>query len=137
MRPRVHPAVVLAALVVMVGAEALSGQDAGAATAPRIGLVLSGGGARGAAHVGVLEVLEELHVPIHAIAGTSMGAVVGGLYAAGLDPGELAAELAAVDWPVMLTDRLPRRALEYRRREEDREFLTQFELSVELSLIHI
>ena len=46
---------------------------------PRIGLVLSGGGARGAAHIGVLKVLDELHVPIDAIAGTSMGAVVGGL----------------------------------------------------------
>jgi NTE family protein len=51
---------------------------------PRIGLVLSGGGARGAAHVGVLKALEEMRVPIDAIAGTSMGAVVGGLYASGM-----------------------------------------------------
>ena len=51
---------------------------------PRIGLVLSGGGARGAAHIGVLKLLDQLHVPIDAIAGTSMGAVVGGLYASGL-----------------------------------------------------
>jgi len=51
---------------------------------PRIGLVLSGGGARGAAHVGVLKVLEEMRIPIDAIAGTSMGAVVGGLYASGM-----------------------------------------------------
>src|ERR1035438_975790 len=50
---------------------------------PRIGLVLSGGGARGAAHIGVLKMLDRLHVPIDAIAGTSMGAVVGGLYASG------------------------------------------------------
>ena len=50
----------------------------------RIGLVLSGGGARGAAHVGVIRALEEMHIPIDAVAGTSMGAVVGGLYAAGL-----------------------------------------------------
>ena len=54
-----------------------------AGSRPRIGLVLSGGGARGAAHIGVLKVLDELHVPIDAIAGTSMGAVVGGLYASG------------------------------------------------------
>jgi NTE family protein len=51
---------------------------------PRVGLVLSGGGARGAAHIGVLKVLEQMRVPVDAIAGTSMGAVVGGLYASGL-----------------------------------------------------
>ena len=56
---------------------------------PRIGLVLSGGGARGAAHVGVIRVLEELRVPVDAVAGTSMGAVVGGLYAAGLSASEI------------------------------------------------
>ena len=50
---------------------------------PRIGLVLSGGGARGAAHIGVIKRLEELQVPIDYIAGTSMGSIVGGLYAAG------------------------------------------------------
>ena len=51
---------------------------------PSIGLVLSGGGARGAAHVGVLKVLEELHIPVDYVAGTSMGAIVGGLYASGM-----------------------------------------------------
>src|SRR6188474_2274518 len=56
---------------------------------PRIGLVLSGGGARGAAHVGVLKVLDEMHVPVDAIAGTSMGAVVGGLYASGMSGVEI------------------------------------------------
>ncbi|HJQ98914.1 MAG TPA: patatin-like phospholipase family protein, partial [Candidatus Polarisedimenticolaceae bacterium] len=50
------------------------------AARPKIGLALGGGGARGGAHVGVLEVLEELHVPVDAIAGTSMGAMIGGLY---------------------------------------------------------
>ena len=54
------------------------------AAVPRIGLVLSGGGARGSAHIGVLKVLEELRIPIHSIAGTSMGALVGGIYASGL-----------------------------------------------------
>ena len=56
---------------------------------PKICLALSGGGARGFAHVGVLKVLEELHVPIDCIAGTSMGAVVGGLYAAGFSASEI------------------------------------------------
>src|SRR3981081_1036608 len=54
------------------------------ATRPRICLVLSGGGARGMAHIGVLKILEELKIPLDCIAGTSMGAVVGGLYASGM-----------------------------------------------------
>ncbi len=56
---------------------------------PRIGVALSGGGARGAAHLGVLKVLDELRVPVHCIAGTSMGSVIGGAYAAGTTPKEM------------------------------------------------
>jgi NTE family protein len=59
-------------------------QAAGTASRPRIGLVLAGGGAKGGAHVGVLKVLEEMHVPIDCIAGTSMGALIGGGYASGI-----------------------------------------------------
>ncbi|MDH4061863.1 MAG: patatin-like phospholipase family protein, partial [Aquincola sp.] len=55
----------------------------------RVGLVLSGGGARGLSHVGVLKVLEQQRIPIDAIAGTSMGAIVGGLYASGMSADEL------------------------------------------------
>src|SRR5215469_7593546 len=55
----------------------------------KICLVLSGGGARGAAHVGVIEALEKLHIPVDCIVGTSMGAIVGGLYAAGMSAEEL------------------------------------------------
>ena len=67
-------------------AGAAAAEDAVPPARPRIGLVLSGGGARGLAHVGVLQALEELHIPVDAIAGTSMGAVVGGLYASGKTP---------------------------------------------------
>ena len=63
---------------------------------PRVGLVLSGGGARGLAHVGVLKVLERLRVPVDVIAGTSMGAIVGGLYASGMDADTLERELGDV-----------------------------------------
>jgi NTE family protein len=62
-----------------------------AAERPRVGLVLGGGGARGGAHLGVLEVLEELRVPVDCIAGTSMGALVGGAYAAGVAPADIKA----------------------------------------------
>src|SRR5512137_3201890 len=69
-----------------------------AAARPKIGLVLSGGGARGAAHVGVLKVLEELRVPVDYVAGTSMGSAVGGLYASGLSSAELERVITEVDW---------------------------------------
>lgn len=65
---------------------------------PRIGLVLSGGGAKGGAHVGVLKVLEELRVPVDCIAGTSMGALVGGGYASGIPAEELEAFIQGIDW---------------------------------------
>jgi NTE family protein len=79
---------------------ALWSQAEAANSAPRlrIGLVLSGGGAKGAAHVGVLKVLEEMQVPVDFIVGTSMGAIVGGLYAAGLSPGEMEELLESLDW---------------------------------------
>src|SRR6186713_2952419 len=65
---------------------------------PRVGLVLAGGGAKGGAHVGVLKVLEELHVPVDCIAGTSMGALIGGGYAAGIPADELEKFLVGIDW---------------------------------------
>jgi NTE family protein len=77
------------------------GQDAPAvisAQRPRVGLVLAGGGAKGNAHVGVLKVLEEMHVPIDCITGTSMGALVGGGYASGIPASQMENFLRAVDW---------------------------------------
>ncbi|MEO8309289.1 MAG: patatin-like phospholipase family protein [Pseudomonadota bacterium] len=95
---------------------------------PRIGLVLSGGGARGAAHVGVLKVLEQMHIPIDAIAGTSMGAVVGGLYASGMSAAEIERQFASVDWNEAFRDRPQRLELNVRRKREDREYPVQFPL---------
>ncbi len=97
---------------------------------PRIGLVLSGGGARGAAHVGVLKALEEMHVPIDVIAGTSMGAVVGGLYASGMSAQQIERELGGVDWEDAFRDRPSRDGLSLRRKLEDREFLVQLPLGI-------
>ena len=65
---------------------------------PRIGLVLGGGGAKGIAHVGVIRVLDELRIPIHCVAGTSMGALVGAAFAAGMPPEQLERETLAIDW---------------------------------------
>ncbi len=66
---------------------------------PRVGLVLAGGGAKGGAHVGVLKVLEEMHIPIDCIAGTSMGALVGGGYASGIPAEDLQKFLVGINWP--------------------------------------
>jgi len=86
---------------------------------PKIGLALSGGGARGAAHIGVLRVLEELHIPVDYIAGTSMGAIVGGLYATGMSPDQIEEALDGMDWEMILTGRPPRRDLSFRRKEDE------------------
>lgn len=86
---------------------------------PKIALVLSGGGARGFAHVGVLRALEEAQVPVDFIVGTSMGAIIGGLYASGMRPDELDRELKAVDWGGIFDRREPRQLLSQRRKEED------------------
>jgi NTE family protein len=96
----------------------------------RIGLVLSGGGARGIAHVGVLQVLEKLHVPIDAIAGTSMGAVVGGLYASGLSPQQIEATIRSMNWQEAFRDRPPREDLTLRRKQEDENFLVKFPIGI-------
>lgn len=95
---------------------------------PRIGLVLSGGGALGLAHVGVLRVLEELHVPLDCVAGTSMGAIVGGLYAAGYSPEELEQLATTLPWRDILLDRPDRRHLPYRRKMDDLTYLTRWEM---------
>ncbi len=103
---------------------------AGAAHRPRIGLVLSGGGARGLAHIGVLKVLRRLRVPIAAIAGTSMGAVVGGLYASGLTAEQIETVVRSLNWQEAFRDQPPRQDLSLRRKEEDDNFLVDFRIGV-------
>ena len=98
---------------------------------PRIGLVLSGGGARGMAHAGVLEVLDDLHVHVDAIAGTSMGAVVGGLYASGRSGRDIERLLASVDWQDAFRDRPPRAELGFRRKQEEHDFLVNLPLGIQ------
>src|SRR6267142_5246344 len=99
-------------------------------TRARFGLALSGGGARGLAHIGVLKVLEELHVPIDLIAGTSIGAVVGGLYASGMSPDQIAQEMTRVDWVALFDDRPPRPDLPYRRKQDDSSAFIDLELGL-------
>jgi NTE family protein len=98
---------------------------------PRVGLVLSGGGARGIAHIGVLKVLEEYRVPIDAIVGTSMGAVVGGLYASGMKASDIERLVKSVNWDDAFQDRPQRAELGFRRKQDDRNFLVRYSLGLQ------
>ena len=86
---------------------------------PKIGLVLSGGGARGAAHIGVLKVLEELRVPVDVIAGTSMGSIVGASYATGLSVPDMEAAIKSITTEKLFTDRPPRADQTMRQKSDD------------------
>jgi NTE family protein len=97
---------------------------------PKVGLVLSGGGARGLAHVGVLKVLERERIPVDVIAGTSMGAIVGGLYASGLSAAEVEREVLLLDWDNVFASRVERRELSQRRKEHDFEVSPLLEVGV-------
>ena len=96
----------------------------------RVGLVLGGGGARGAAHIGVLKELERRRIPVDAIAGTSMGAIVGGLYATGMTADELEHLAGSLDWAGALADKPDRKDLSFRRKQDDAEVPIGFELGV-------
>jgi len=92
-------------------------------------LVLSGGGARGFAHIGVLRVLEEMDIAPDLIVGTSMGSVVGGLYAAGWSPDDIEGLVATIDWADIFTDRLDRKYQSFRRKQDDRPVMIDGRLS--------
>lgn len=100
------------------------------AAEPTTCLVLSGGSARGAAHVGVLEAMEELRIPVDCIVGTSMGAVVGGLYASGLSPARIREIMESADWDDLFTDRPPRERIPFRRKQFDHLPLFEFEFGL-------
>jgi NTE family protein len=85
---------------------------------PRIGLVLEGGGALGFAHLGVLEWLEKYHIPIAYVAGTSMGALVGGMYATGKSPAEIRAIVESIDWDATIQGQTKFQDLAYRGKED-------------------
>jgi NTE family protein len=86
---------------------------------PRIGLVLGGGGARGGAHIGVLKYLERHRIPVDVIAGTSMGAIIGGLYASGMSAKDIEVVLNEADWAALFSDATPRSQRTLRRKTDD------------------
>ncbi len=97
---------------------------------PKIGLVLGGGGAKGAAGIGVLKVLEKLKVPVDYIVGTSMGAIVGALYASGLSAEEIEKEVKSINWKDVFSGEPKREDIDYRRKREDYEILSGLQLGI-------
>lgn len=96
--------------------------DAGAQR-KKVGLVLSGGGAKGVAHIGVLKVLEMAGIPVDVIVGTSMGSIVGGLYAIGYNADQLDSLVRVQDWMFLLSDRVYRYDLPFVEKESDAKYL--------------
>lgn len=80
---------------------------------PKVGLVLSGGGAKGAAHIGVIKYIEEMGIPIDYVAGTSMGSIVGGLYALGYSSEEMLRIISSVDWNKLISNKVDREKISF------------------------
>ncbi|PSW04426.1 patatin-like phospholipase family protein [Photobacterium lipolyticum] len=98
----------------------------------KIGLVLSGGGAKGAAHIGVLEVLESNRIPVDIVTGTSMGAYVGGMYAMGLSAEEVKGRTISADWQSGYEDRVGRNDLTLRRKQQGDDYPVHTDIGVSL-----
>ncbi|MGL5285406.1 MAG: patatin-like phospholipase family protein [Aeromonas sp.] len=101
-----------------------------AAERPRIALVLSGGGAKGSAHIGILKVLEEKHIPVDMVVGTSMGAYIAGLYAMGLSAEEVEKVTLGIDWNKGYQDRVARNELSLRQKQQEELYQLRTDLGV-------
>lgn len=97
---------------------------------PKIGLVLGGGGAAGVSHVGVLKVLEEHNIPIDVIAGNSMGAIVGSLYASGMSVDDIEKTARTLDWMSLFNDGQAFQEKDFQKKKQDAGFFTSAELGV-------
>jgi NTE family protein len=110
-------------LLAILAAVAQAGVETADPGRPKIGLVLAGGGARGLAHIGVIRYLEEQHIRIDAVAGTSMGGVIGALYASGLNADQIEVVARNLDWALAFNDETPRDQLSFRQKQEDFDYL--------------
>ena len=124
------PPLRILATTAFAAAAAACACDSWAQARPKVGLVLGGGGARGGAHIGVLEVLEELRIPVDCVAGTSMGALVGGAYAAGISPAHMREKIAATDWSTIFDDSAGREEIDLRHKQFDDRFFSALEFGV-------
>ncbi len=124
-------------VVLLVAAGASYGQPSNSATGgrPTLGIALEGGGAKGLAHAGVLQWMEEHHIPIDYVAGTSMGGLIGGLYAIGLTPAEIREIVTGINWDEAVVGNTPYSALSFRRKEDFRAFPNRLELGLRHGLV--
>ena len=105
-------------LLSSISCMAFSQEKASNGDRPKVGLVLSGGGAKGAAHIGVLKYIEEAGIPIDYIAGTSMGSIVGGMYALGYTSDEILDLISNVDWGNLISNEVDRKKISFTRKQE-------------------
>ena len=112
------------------GTPAPAGEQASSTSRPKIGLALGGGSARGFAHIGVLEWFEENRIPIDYIGGTSMGGLVAGAYATGMNPAEIRALMKEVDWDNMFLADSPYKFKSFRRKEDARAYPSQLKFGL-------
>ena len=97
---------------------------------PKVGVVLGGGGAKGAAHIGVLKYLEEVGIPVDYVAGTSMGSIIGGLYAMGYSPDELAVLIANMNWSQYVGNSIDRSAMSLEARQRQSTYIVNLPFSL-------
>lgn len=109
---------ILLLLLLLISHTAFCQERTATASRPKVGLVLSGGGAKGAAHIGVLKYIEEAGIPIDYIAGTSMGSIVGGMYALGYSSDEILEMTSSVDWNRLISNAVERRKISFNRKSE-------------------
>ncbi|MCR5710234.1 MAG: patatin-like phospholipase family protein [Bacteroidales bacterium] len=102
------------------------GEQKTRSTRPKVGLVLSGGGAKGMAHIGVLKTLEELEIPVDFVVGTSIGSIMAGIYSLGYKADEIDSLVRSQDWDLLMKDRKERRSLYYEDRKDEDMFLLTF-----------
>ncbi|MCD4828267.1 MAG: patatin-like phospholipase family protein [Candidatus Cloacimonetes bacterium] len=100
-------------------------------TRPRVGLVLSGGGARGLAHIGVIKVIEEAGIDVDCVTGTSMGSIIGSLHAIGYSGIEIEALVREIDWDVIMYDRLPRRQISMEEKRDLARYIGSFPIDLD------
>ena len=110
--------IICVALLSLISSGAFAQESATIKERPKVGLVLSGGGAKGAAHIGVLKYIEEAGIPIDYIAGTSMGSIVGGMYALGYSSDEILDIISDLDWGRMISNEVERRKISFNRKLE-------------------
>lgn len=119
--------------IALLAASCVSAQDSPVpvtAKRPKIGLVLEGGGALGLAHVGVIQWLEEHRIPVSYVAGTSMGGLIGGVYATGRSAPEIREVIQAINWDEVLRGQTPFQDLSFRRKQDAREYPSTLEFGL-------